>query len=216
MKGAPYSKGMMIVLLGPDGSGKTTIKSSLEESLNTIFTSINHFYFRPELLPFPGVLVGLREDIRTGANPNPHGHKRENPIKSIIRFVYYLVDFILGYWIKIHPLKKRGCLIIFDRYYYDYFVDLFRYNMSIPSWFPRFFLPLIPSPDMTFYLHASVETLYRRKQEIPLTELNRQINVLDELVKSLPNAYKVSTERTIKEITEEIIDIIKNARSSNG
>ncbi|RKX98076.1 MAG: hypothetical protein DRP55_08460 [Spirochaetes bacterium] len=209
-------KGIMIVILGPDGSGKTTVKEELTKELRSFFPSIFQFYFRPEMLPFPGVLLGLREDIRVGVNPNPHGHKKENPIKSFARFFYYLIDFIAGYWIKVYPLIKKGSLVIFDRYYYDYLVDLFRYNMSIPSWFPKIFLPFIHAPDITIYLDASYKILYKRKQEIPKNELKRQIKAYNNLINKFSHAITISAEKPVKEIVKEITDIIQNIRNKNG
>lgn len=209
-------KGLMIVLLGLDGSGKTTVKESLEESLNIIFPDIRCFYFRPGFLPFPGVLLGLRENIQTGVNPNPHGHKRENPLRSVVRFFYYLFDFIIGYRIKLRPLIKRGYLVIFDRYYFDYLVDLFRYNMSIPPWLPKIFLPTIPHPDLTIYLYASPETLYKRKQEISVDEIHRQIYEFDKLIRIVPGVFTISSEQPVGKITKQITDIILEMRGHNG
>lgn len=204
-----YPRGIMIVLIGTDGSGKTTIKRFLEEALILFYPSVCHFYFRPELFPPLGVLLGLREDVRTEVNLDPHGHKKENPLKSFLRFFYYLLDFTVGYWLKVHPLLRRGYLIIFDRYYYDYFVDLFRFNMSLPSWLPKIFLPLVPKPNLTVYLHGSAENLYKRKQEIPLSEISRQIVAYEALVSRLHGAIKVSTEKPISEVVFEIVNYLR-------
>lgn len=200
----------MVVLLGLDGSGKTTIRMSLEK-VALPYRSVRCYYFRPEMLPCPGVLLRLREDVRTGVNPDPHGHKKENPLKSLLRFLYYLMDFIVGYWIEIRPFLQKGHLIIFDRYYYDYFVDLFRYNMSLPSWFPKIFLPLVPAPDLTICLHASPENLYKRKQEIPLSEISRQIIAYEALTRRLRSAVKVSSEKPIPEVVNEIVELIRKS-----
>ena len=54
--------------------------------------------------------------------------------------------------------------------------------MSIPSWFPKIFLPFIHAPDITIYLDASYKILYKRKQEIPKNELKRQIKAYNNLI----------------------------------
>lgn len=206
-------RGMMIVLIGVDGSGKTTVKNTLVEALCNTFTSIRTFYFRPEFLPFLGVLLGVREDVRTGTNPNPHNHKREIPLKSFVRFFYYVIDFILGHWIKVRPCILKGELVIFDRYYYDYLVDPFRFNMSVPGWLPRLLLPIIPAPDLVIYLHASPETLYNRKHELPMSELDRQQHEFNKLLNIIPNSFKISVEQSVCEVTDEIVAIIQGVRN---
>ena len=198
----------MLALLGPDGCGKTTIGAELETRLRNQYPSICRHYFRPGCLPPPGVLFGLRKEVQTGVNPNPHGHEPESPAKSILRFLFYLLDFTLGYLLEVRPSLRRGALVIFDRYYYDFTVDRFRYNMSLPNWFIRLFEPLVPRPDLTIYLHASPDQLYKRKQELSFTEITKQVEAYEKLVKKLRGAYRIDAERPVEKVAGQIIDLL--------
>lgn len=202
--------GITVAFLSPDGGGKSTIANDVMQLAAGSFHGEKLFYCRPELFPQPGELLGLRkkEEPMQNANPRPHDHKKERSIKSILRFCYYLADYTLGYYLKVFPLKVKKHLCIFDRYYYDYLVDLFRYNFSIPHWLPELLLPIIPKPDIVIYLHNTPEELYRRKKELPLKELRRQIKVYQEIVPKLPNACQINTDKPIEEVTREAVSLI--------
>ena len=97
------------------------------------------------------------------SNPDPHGDLPQSRIKSFIRFFYYLADYICGYPVKVYLPKVRKKLVLFDRYYYDYLVDLYRYNMNIPYLMPRMLLRIIPSLDVVIILKASPETMFKKE-----------------------------------------------------
>jgi thymidylate kinase len=204
--------GMTITFLGPDGCGKSAIVNKTAELLSKSFHGISLFYWRPELLKQPGVAFGLREDTKTD-NPNPHDLQPEPSIKSSFRFLYYLFDFVIGYILKVYPLKIKKHLCIFDRYYYDVLVDKKRYNLSLPTFILKLPLPLIPKPDITFILDVPPQELYKRKQELPLSELERQRNLFLSLAKKLPNAIIIDNNRSLKESLNEITYKILSTKS---
>jgi len=202
--------GIMVAFLSPDGGGKSTIAKNVMQLAAGSFHGEKLFYCRPELFPQPGELLGFRkpEERMQNANPRPHDHKKERPIKSILRFCYYVVDYILGYYLKVFPLNVKKHLCIFDRYYYDYLVDLFRYNFSIPNWLPELLLPIIPKPDIVIYLHNTPEELYKRKKELPLEELKRQVKAYQDILPKLPNTHQIITDKPIEEVTREAVSLI--------
>ncbi len=200
--------GMTVALLGPDGSGKTTLAKGLVELLSRSFHGQKIFYWRPGLLKQPGVALGLREEVNLGTNPDPHGHKPENPLKSLLRFVYYLIDFTLGYWLKVWPLKVKKYICIFDRYYYDVLVDPFRYNFSLPKLLLQIPSPIVPNPDVAVILISSPHVLSLRKSELKPEELKRQIKAFKELSKALKNSVLVETDEQEKYTLDKITQII--------
>ena len=199
-----YPVGFSIALLGPDGSGKSTIAKHILERVSGSFHGEKIQYWRPYLLPAMGRLKfwNPSEDIAT--NPRPHDHPKQNRIKSFIRFFYYLADYLIGYPIKIYWAKVKKKIIIFDRYYYDYLVDLHRYNFNLPKWIPKFFLPLISAPDLTIYLDADPEVLHNRKKELPLHELKRQCEEFKKALAQIPNSMSVLADKPINEIVSEV------------
>lgn len=205
--------GFSVVLLGPDGSGKTTIANLVIERISGSFHGDNLQYWRPYFLPAMGRLKFWNPSKDTKNNPDPHGHSKQNPVKSLIRFFYYLVDYIIGYPFKVYIPKVRKKIIIFDRYYYDYLVDLHRYRFNIPNWLPKLFLRFIPSPDLTIYLDAEPEELIKRKQELSLSELDRQVKQFRKVFPIIPNSRKVTTNRPIDDIVKEIAFLILSEKA---
>ena len=205
--------GFSVVLLSPDGGGKTTIANLVLERVSGSFHGGRVQYWRPYLLPAMGRLKFWNPSEEPSTNPDPHGHPKQNPIKSLIRFFYYLTDYLVGYPFKVYLAKVRKKIIIFDRYYYDYLVDLHRYRFNLPKWLPKIFLPLIPSADLTIYLDAEPDDLLKRKQELSLKELKRQVKEFRKIVPKLPNSFLIRTDRPIEDIVREVSYLILHKKA---
>lgn len=99
--------------------------------------------------------------------------------------------------------------MIFDRYYYDYFVDMKRYKYSIDSKWARAFRFIIPKPDLIFVLDAPSNVIYGRKQELPIAEIERQRTEYRKLKNIYPDVIVIDTnadkEIVISEVTEQIL-----------
>lgn len=203
--------GMDIALLAPDGGGKSTILNALKEYNITSFAGVERKYIRPGLFRNIGQYKPNAQPEMTD-NPNPHGRKPDGSLKSWIRFLIYLIDFTLGYFIKVVPLKWQRKLIVFDRYYYDYYVDMYRYHYSLPKWTPYFFSFLIPAPTVTFILCAPADVIYNRKKELTLDETERQCLAFEGVAKKTKNAILINVDRPITEIVNEIIQHIVTIR----
>lgn len=172
------SAGNFLVVLGPDGVGKTTLITGLHDQLallkNQELESIHLLHFRPHLLPnINQLLTGKAEVI--GEFNDPHSAPAAGQISSLFRIVYYSFDYIFGYWLKLRQKINSGHTIIFDRYFYDFIIDPRRSRLSLPEWLPRLFLLIIPKPDLVFVLDAPAYEIYKRKQELPLDEIERQL-----------------------------------------
>lgn len=196
--------GMDIALLAPDGGGKSTILAALSEYGITSFSGVVRKYFRPEWFKNIGQYKPNAKPEITD-NPNPHGRKPDNVIKSWIRFLFYLIDFSLGYYIKVVPLKWNRKLVVFDRYYYDYFVDMYRYHFSLAKIVPHLFKFLVPTPDITFILYAPANIIYNRKKELTLEEIRRQCEAFNKISQRVKNAILINVDRPVDDIVKDII-----------
>lgn len=203
--------GLDIALLSPDGGGKSTILTELKKYGITSFSGVERKYVRPGLFQNIGQYKPNAKPEITD-NPNPHGRKPDGSIKSWVRFLIYLIDFTLGYYIKVVPLKWKRQLVVFDRYYYDYYVDMYRYHYALPSWVPHLFSLLIPTPAITFVLYADANVIYNRKKELTIEETKRQCEAYRNVAKRTKNAVLVNVDRPIEEITNEIIKAIVKRR----
>lgn len=200
--------GLSIAILAPDGGGKTTIIEGVSSLVSGSFHGIDKRYIRPRLFKNLGSYKVFNPSEESSSNPNPHDKPLNNPIKSIIRFLFYNLDYQIGTILDINIKKVKKKLIIFDRYYFDYYVDLKRFQYNMPEWLPRVFSWSIPNPNIIFVLDAPAEVLYKRKQELPIEELRRQRNAYYNLKNNVKNVVVIDATKTIEEVVEEITTII--------
>lgn len=205
-------EGLIISFISPDGGGKSTLADEISNAIGWAFDgSIQRLHWRPGLLPFPYRLLKPKEwKEPEPVNTNPHGRPPQSGFLSFCRFLYYTADYLLGFIPKILWPKIKFNLVILDRYYYDFLIDRRWFNLNIPEILPRFFLPLIPKPDMVFLLTGDPKEIYHRKKELRLEEIERQIIEIKKLARKLPNAYEIDNSRSLGEVVEEVKGIIIN------
>jgi len=184
-----------IVVLGPDGSGKSAVTERLTHILEKRGSSVANFHWRPQSpkLPGPAVIV-----------TNPHEQKKCGVLRSILKVIYLVWEFNIGFWRVLQPLLRRQTYVIFDRYYQDMLVDPVRYRYCGPMLLARWAAKLIPKPDMWVVLDAPTEVLRARKQEVSEWETDRQRLEYLLLAEALPNCYVLSTSLPPEQLAEEI------------
>lgn len=203
--------GYVIVVEGTDGSGKSTIINHITPILNECFHKyVFYNHLRPKLIPDLGVVMGKKPaDEAEHVNSDPHGQSQSGFLGSLIRWGYYMIDYTFGYlnkvWIQIHSKSK---VFIFDRYYYDYYIDQKRSRTNLPNWIIRFGEMLIAKPDLILCLGGDPEKIYARKPETSLKEVERQTNVLKHFCETHQNAVWIDTTTTIEQSCEEAMNAI--------
>lgn len=167
--------GFTVAFLGTDGSGKSTLIESVTAPIGRMLHSKVHYeHLRPNMLPSLARLAGKPQ--KEGPTTDPHGGKVAGRISSLVRFAYYYVDYVVGYWLKIYPiLVKRPSMVFFDRYYYEYMIDPRRCAVRLPRGWARFWSWFIPKPDLILCLGGDPEKIYARKPETSLEEVQRQV-----------------------------------------
>ncbi len=204
--------GVMVAVVGPDGSGK----GILIEAVNYFITGHLHFptkvyHWRPGLLPSLGsLLLGQNED---GAPvSNPHAKKPSALIFSFLRLAYYTLDYVLGYVLLVRPYLGRKCIAaIFDRYFYDYFIDPLRVRTSLPNWLITLFRRFIPEPQLTIFLSADPRIIHERKPELTVEEIEQQIARMQSLASAVKNSVWIDSSGSIDSAAQTAIRAIISA-----
>lgn len=201
-----------IVLIGPDGCGKTTIGDGLVERFEhrpfNSFLRIHMNFGMPRLSGikvFLGRLIGRSVKVDSGPKPGTRHmgmHPPHSALRSMIYIMYYGIGMIFG---RLRLLRWRafGGMIIADRYYYDYYY--MRGYMNCPRWFIRLFEVFAPKPDMIFILERPAEAIYAQKPELTIEEITRQQEVIRKWFGSRPMTRVIDASKGV-ESTKRLVN----------
>ena len=206
--------GYCIAFLGCDGAGKSSVINSINKPLSeAMHRKIYYNHMRPNLIPNIAQLLGKKREANS--TDNPHGTESSGSAGSVLRFFYYVFDYIAGYWIKTYTnMMKSSCIYIFDRYYYDYIIDQKRSRIKLPIILIKIVGFFVPKPDLIFCLGAEPEKIQHRKPELSLPEITRQVESLKELCLSKSNMVWVDTGISIEISSDYILTEITKKMAS--
>ncbi|MCU0430084.1 MAG: hypothetical protein MUF42_08945 [Cytophagaceae bacterium] len=198
-------RGKMITFSGVDGAGKSTILYKFSEVLQQKYRKRVVIYrHRPGLFPIlSSLLHGKKKAEAIASHAGPHAGNNQSTLSSLLRFMYYLCDYIIGLpyiWMK-HILK--GEIVLFDRFYFDFISDPERSNVTLPSPITRLFLPLFNVSSLNFLLYAPSETILKRKQELSQREIELLTQRYLKLFDTLSDTYKNKSYCSIQNIELE-------------
>ncbi len=193
-------RGLWVVLLGPDGAGKSSVIAGLASSRWTGFAGCATYHLRPAL---------WRKQKAPVANCDPHGQPPRGTLVSVFKLLYLLAANWLAYAAKVRPQLDDGKLVLFDRYFSDCLFDRRRYRLP-QSCQPVTTLAarLLPRPDLYIVLDAPASLLQERKQEVTLAESVRQRERYSAMASAVANAVVVDGARPLGEVVAEVLDRI--------
>ncbi len=199
--------GVNVVVLGPDGAGKSSVIDALEKRLGPVFSGSYCAGFAPSLRRLLG---------RPGKpTDQPHALPRRSAAVSIIRAGYWFAYNTLGQPYR-HVALARSTLILNDRHFLDIFVDSVRYRYGGPRWLLSVVKALSPRPDLVILLDAPTEVLQSRKQEVPFAETERQRKDYRALLKGLGNGHIVNAAQPFDRVVNDASRVILNYMVRRG
>jgi Phosphotransferase enzyme family len=163
-----YPTGLLVVIAGPDGTGKSTLAARLPELSAGLFKRYRHEHWRPGLLPRPGALLR-----RPPSDPStPHAREPFGPAMSTLLVGYYWLDFVLGGWLLDWPVRFRTGLIVRERGWLDVAVDPGRYRLRPSNKLVRILAHALKRPDVLLVLEADPSSVAARKAELSAREVS--------------------------------------------
>lgn len=183
--------GWMLVVAGPDGTGKSTVADAL---LADASGPVRRMHHRPSALP--------HRTTSDGPVPEPHRDPPYGRGLSIAKLLYVWADFLIGWWLHVRPVLRAGGTVLLERGWWDLQVDQRRYRLDAPPWLIRALGRLLPGPDVTIILGGDAEVFYARKAELPLAELRRQLSEWREIAARDERAVLIDATAPLEEVLE--------------
>jgi thymidylate kinase len=168
LKNTKKSNGFIVTFSGVDGAGKSTIIENIayriEKQLRKPVVVLRH---RPSVLPILSVWSKGKEKAHQDTISSlPRQGRNSNFISSLLRFMYYYFDYLLGQFVVYFKHILRGHVVIYDRYYFDFINDSKRSNIILPKSISRFGYNLLLKPKFNFFLFADANIILNRKKEL--------------------------------------------------
>lgn len=207
---------LMVVIVGPDGCGKTTIGDGIENrfrhrpflNIMRIHSNFSSAIRLRDIKAFLARLVGRKIEFAPEAAPGTRGigmTKPLSPIRSMAYIAYYGMWFAFSR-AQLWKWRTFSSLIIADRYYYDYFY--MRGHMRSPIWFKRFVGLIVPKPNLIFYLDRPADEIFKQKPELEIDEICRQQTAIRRFLANGPCSRVIDAskgvEATIAAVNAEV------------
>jgi thymidylate kinase len=217
-----------VALIGPDGSGKTTVSNRLQTELGLPVTSIYmgvNLYQSGVMLPHTRLILRLRglldgddadatSDIETPRpRPTTAPGRALASARSSLRLANWLAEEAYRLWVA-RRHTRRGRVVIFDRHFFaDFFVaDISADGAARPLGrrVHGFMLQRVfPKPDLVVCLDAPAEVLYARKPEGTLERVRRKREESLAALSALPQCLVVDATRPPDEVVTEVATAIR-------
>lgn len=221
--------GVVVAVLGRDGSGKSTFVNEMIGSMKPYFRKTERFHtfagvlYRRGMFSanpqrqtdfqqiLPQSLFKKNTGKRNGfSHHTPHNQKLKSRAASFLKLVIFFSEALVGYWVKIFPRRVKGHFILFDRYFIDVLADPVRYRIKTKGFFIRAFHFLLPKPDIWILIDLPTDVLLKRKQELDYETAEKLRRQYLSLPRFLSNSIVINNEGEIKDTVHQASSFILN------
>lgn len=207
---------MIVVILGPDGSGKSTIADILVNSLKADGVRARHYAHRFGVLPPLSSLRLNRKrrsplEINSATDGTPSYDLNENsPLRAFVYVTWYGVDYLLGgLWLRLRNTFGKDRIVgIFARYFYDYYYQ--SNNRRLPDSIKRVIEVLVPRPRFIFFLYRDAQEIHAAKPELPVAEIEKQQRIILEKMAAYPQFRVIYARNGAQDTAQQIHRILRD------
>ncbi len=198
------SRGLWVVILGPDGVGKSAVIAMLRERPLWNYAGCESFHLRP----------GLFVTSKATVNSRPHGQAARGFVITVVKLLYLLTANWITYVATTRARRQKGTLVLYDRYFIDCLVDPQRYRLPLSCYaLAQWVAQRMPQPDAWIVMDAPGHTLQERKSEVSRAESERQRLEYVRLAASRPHAYVVNAAQPLSQVVDAVVQCIFDRRS---
>lgn len=189
-------RAVSVVVVGVDGAGKSALVAALVDRLGGPSRTV-HLHGRARILP-------RITSEAIGTVPEPHRQRPYAGILGQIKLAYLFVDTQLTWRVAIPRVLRGGSHVIVERGWWDIVVDPRRYRVSDRN-LARALGGFVPRPRLQIVLCADARTLFDRKGELTIEELDRQQQVWRRLLQPGPGVLWLDAARPIDDLVAQAL-----------
>jgi len=207
--------GHIVIIVGPDGSGKTTLSTLVCRRFESTRIPASPVYLGAQspLLFTRRLSQQIRKRLtKPGTVKTIRDVNRQQRLRGL---VHIMADKWLRYFVYVRPRLVRGEVVVLDRYFYD----LRTYHHPLVS-HPRvdaLLMRLIPEPSLAFCLRADAGLIAARKNELTAAETARQLEIYRGIRNWVRNYHEVPADghlpSVVDWITEQVARLYAQHRS---
>ena len=202
---------MIITLIGPDGSGKTSVRQRVASLLHDRYPdlAVHEYERRFRLLPTIGRLLGRKPVPVDPKRVVEHKVDHKHPIRSLITVLYYTLEYFAYKIVLSAGLREENRTVrLFSRYWHDYYFGF--EHTRLPLWLLRVLEWFVPQPDLIIFLDRPAETIRKDKPELPIAEIRRQQSAIaNSVFAKRPQFRRVRATGDLQSTAELVFDDIR-------
>jgi len=198
-----------IVVLGPDGCGKSTVADSIAERLTEIAEVVRCDFSFGILPSISRILNRKRKSPRPAEGTFMSGMVTPlSPVKATLVGIWYGIDHVLGH-IVLFTARRRVCALVFARSYHDFLYQ--RAYDRIPRIIPRFFLAVGPRPNVIACPYRDPDVIHAVKPELTAKEIHDQYVRITSRLENLRGYHLVDATCGINDTVETVLSLALNS-----